>query len=201
MAVFECYYDFRSPFAYFAAMEMSAFERRVGGAAIWRPVSIFVLLNLQAGRDPWAEYVDPLHPVKRRYLLADVARGAALRNLTLRQPVSLNSENAMLVALAAQGMPGEAAFREKLFQALWVEQQDITEPAVLAACASELSKDGAGFVRAALTGNAKQCLAELSTAAFGKGIFGVPTFITGGEVFFGSDRMEALAWRLAQGKS
>lgn len=199
MTTFDCYYDFRSPFAYFAAMEMAAFERRVGGTAVWRPVSIFVLLNLQAGREPWAEYVDPLHPVKRRYLLSDVARGASLRELPIRQPISLNSENAMLVALAAQGMPGEAEYRQRVWQALWVDQQDITDPAILSACAAGLNNDGAGFVQSALGLDAKRQLAGQSIAAFENGVFGVPSFVTGGEVFFGSDRMDALAWRLAQG--
>ena len=30
------------------------------------------------------------------------------------------------------------------------------------------------------------------------GIFGVPSFVTHGEIFFGADRLDMLAWRLEQ---
>jgi 2-hydroxychromene-2-carboxylate isomerase len=29
-------------------------------------------------------------------------------------------------------------------------------------------------------------------------VFGVPTFVANGEIFFGADRMDMLAWRLGQ---
>lgn len=73
----EIYFDYRSPYAYFLWGDASGFVERTGALLDWRPVSIDVLLNLQAGRSPWAPYEDPLSPIKRQYLYLDVARGAA----------------------------------------------------------------------------------------------------------------------------
>jgi 2-hydroxychromene-2-carboxylate isomerase len=57
----EAYYDFRSPYAYFAnhRIRQGLFVSPVPVKWFWRPVSIDVLLNLQAGRDAWAVYSDP----------------------------------------------------------------------------------------------------------------------------------------------
>jgi 2-hydroxychromene-2-carboxylate isomerase len=41
-------------------------------------------------------------------------------------------------------------------------------------------------------------LVEHTTAAYQAGVFGVPTFVANGEIFFGVDRMDMLAWRLRQ---
>jgi len=70
----EAYYDFRSPYAYFAndRIRSRSFVPPIPVTWHWRPVSIDVLLNLQAGRDAWAAYSDPLSAPKRAHLLADV---------------------------------------------------------------------------------------------------------------------------------
>lgn len=84
----DVYYDFRSPYAYFAAWRILR-ERLAAPVTVnwrWRPVSIDILLNLQAGRDPCAAYVDPLAAPKRRHLVADVRRCAALYGAPLVPP-------------------------------------------------------------------------------------------------------------------
>jgi 2-hydroxychromene-2-carboxylate isomerase len=65
----EVCYDFRSPYAYFAAHRIRSrlFELPTPVDCVWRPASIDVLLNLQAGRDAWATYVDPLAAPKRAH--------------------------------------------------------------------------------------------------------------------------------------
>ena len=87
-ATIEAYYDFRSPYAYFAnhRIRHGLFVPPVPVKWLWRPVSIDVLLNLQAGRDAWAAYSDPLSGPKRAHLLADVRRNAAFYNIPLRAP-------------------------------------------------------------------------------------------------------------------
>jgi hypothetical protein len=56
IATVDAYYDFRSPYAYFANHRIrdGSFTLPPSAAWQWRPVSIDILLNLQAGRDAWA---------------------------------------------------------------------------------------------------------------------------------------------------
>jgi 2-hydroxychromene-2-carboxylate isomerase len=50
----------------------------------------------------------------------------------------------------------------------------------------------------AFSGELRDALVEHTTAAYQAGVFGVPTFVANGEIFFGVDRMDMLAWRLRQ---
>ena len=196
----EAYYDFRSPYAYFAnhRIRHGLFVTPVPVKWLWRPVSIDVLLNLQAGRDAWAVYSDPLSGPKRAHLLADVRRNAAFYNIPLRslRPPRPNSIPA-LCAAALLGPEDHDGFRNAVFDALWQQQRDISDSSVLAEC---LMSAGARpeLVNRTLTSEAREALAEDTKRAYANGIFGVPTFVCDNEIFFGNDRLDMLGWRLGR---
>ena len=197
-ATIEAYYDFRSPYAYFAnhRIREGSFVTPVPVKWLWRPVSIDVLLNLQAGRDAWAAYSDPLSGPKRAHLLADVRRNAAFYNVALRppKPPRPNSIPA-LCAAALLGPEVHDDFRNVVFDALWQQQRDISDPNVLAECLARAGGDP-GLVDRALASEAREALADATKRAYANGIFGVPTFVCNDEVFFGNDRLDILNWRL-----
>jgi len=197
----EAYYDFRSPYAYFAnhRTRQGSFVPPVPVRWLWRPVSIDVLLNLQAGRQAWAAYSDPLSGPKRAHLLADVRRNAAFYNAPLRppKPSRPNSIPALCVA-AALGPENHDAFRNAVFDALWQQQRDISDWNVLAECLARAGTDP-DLARRAATSEAREALAEDTRRAYANGIFGVPTFVCNDELFFGNDRLDMLAWRLGSG--
>jgi len=197
-ATIEAYYDFRSPYAYFAnhRIREGSFVPPVPVKWLWRPVSIDVLINLQAGRDAWAAYTDPLSGPKRAHLLADVRRNAAFYNIPLRapKPPRPNSIPALCTA-ALLGPEGQDGFRNAVFDALWQQQRDIADPNVLEQCLTRAGGDP-GLVKRALTSEAREALADETRRAYANGVFGVPTFVCNGEVFFGNDRLDMLAWRL-----
>jgi 2-hydroxychromene-2-carboxylate isomerase len=196
----DAYYDFRSPYAYFAnhRIRSRSFVMPVAVAWQWRPVSIDVLLNLQAGRDAWAAYVDPLSAPKRAHLLADVRRSAAFYQAPLRAPKPPRPNSIPALCTAALLDPeAHAIFRNAVFDALWQQQRDIADPEVLAECLARANSDPGLAVRA-LAPEARDTLAEATTSAYASGVFGVPTFVCHGEIFFGNDRLDMLAWRLGQ---
>jgi 2-hydroxychromene-2-carboxylate isomerase len=195
----EAYYDFRSPYAYFANHRIRArsFVPPVVVTWHWRPVSIDVLLNLQAGRDAWAAYVDPLSAPKRAHLLADVRRSAAFYQAPLRAPMPRPDSIPALCTAALLDPEAHEVFRNAVFDALWQQQRDIADPEVLAECLARANSDPALAARA-LAREARDALAEETTRAYASGVFGVPTFVCHGEIFFGNDRLDMLAWRLGQ---
>jgi|SRR5579864_1034873 len=196
-ATIEVYYDFRSPYAYFASHRLRGGDLVGRGHAwAWRPVSIDVLLNLQAGREPWAAYLDPLSPPKRAHLIADVRRLAAHYRLPLRAPRPQRPNS--IPALCAAALLDEterAKFCDVVFDALWQEQQDISDRAVLKTC---LAQAGAspGIVDRAYDDQARANLAHETAQAYAHGIFGVPSFAVDNEVFFGNDRLDLLLWAI-----
>ncbi|MBW2240692.1 MAG: DsbA family protein [Deltaproteobacteria bacterium] len=73
MSRIEFYYDFRSPYSYFATCRMHLLAEK-GAEISWRPSNVDVLLNLQQGREPAAEVLDPLCAPKRAHFMADIFR-------------------------------------------------------------------------------------------------------------------------------
>jgi 2-hydroxychromene-2-carboxylate isomerase len=197
MAIIEFFYDFRSPYAYFASHRLCSEEvARRGLGWRWRPISVDVLLNLQAGREPWAGYADPLSAPKRAHLVADVRRLATYFDLPLRapKPARPNSIPALCLAnrVAEQDRP---AFSLAVFDALWQEQQDVSAPEVLQDC---LARSGVlpGNLRDVSEAEARAGLVDDTTQAYARGVFGVPSFVVGNEVYFGNDRLDLLFWTL-----
>jgi 2-hydroxychromene-2-carboxylate isomerase len=191
----DVFYDFRSPYAYLASHRI----RRGGFAGsdvtwIWQPVSIDILLNLQAGRAPFSPYVDPLSGAKRAHLIADVRRLASYYGVPLRptKPQRPNSIPALRLAAALE--EGERArFSDAVFNALWQQQADIAEADVLARCltASGASADALGR---AFESSAAADVADQTAKAYARGVFGVPMFAWNDELFFGNDRIDLLLW-------
>jgi len=203
VTVVEAFYDFRSPYAYFAAHRIreGLFASPVSVEWLWRPVSIDILLNLQAGRDAWADYVDPLCAPKRRHLVADVRRTAEFYKAPLRppNPPRQNSVAALCVAAMLEGAAHEI-FRNSIFDALWQNQTDIADPETLKACLvrAEMAPE---ILDEALSPVARTKLAAFTEQTYARGIFGVPSFVFDGEILFGNDRLEMLAWRLGSKRS
>jgi 2-hydroxychromene-2-carboxylate isomerase len=175
-AIVEVFYDFRSPYAYFAAHRIRAglFVPPVSVEWLWRPVSIDVLLNLQAGRDACADYVDPLCATKRKHLVADVRRGAEFYEAPLLPPIPprQKSIDALCVAAMLEAAAHEI-FRNSIFDALWQNQTDIADPETLKAC---LARAGISpkILKEALSPVAHTKLAAYTEQAYSRGILGVP---------------------------
>ena len=89
------------------------------------------------------------------------------------------------------------AFRNSVFDALWQQQRDIADPDILAACLTEAG-NASEILTEALSPDARTILVEKTKRAYASGIFGVPSFVYEGEVFFGNDRLDMLAWRINQ---
>jgi 2-hydroxychromene-2-carboxylate isomerase len=189
---------FQVALAYFAAHRIRKCQIGRGHHFVWRPVSIDVLLNLQAGREPWGPYVDPLPAAKRAHLVADVRRLAAYYDLLLRptRPRRPNTIPALCLAkLLDERQRGR--FGDAVFAALWQEQQDVSDPEVLNRCL-DLAGCGHQLIDAALDDVARFDLAQDSVQAYARGIFGVPSFVVGDDMFFGHDRLDLLLWSIDQ---
>jgi 2-hydroxychromene-2-carboxylate isomerase len=199
-ATIEAYYDFRSPYAYFAnhRIRQGSFVTPVPAQWLWRPVSIDVLLNLEMGRDAWAAYIDPLSQPKRAHLLADVRRNAAYYSAPLRAPKPPRPNSIPALCTAALLDPeAHQEFRNAVFDAVWQQQRDIADPNVLEECLTRAGGDSS-LVKQAFTPEARNALADETQRAYARGIFGVPSFVCNDEVFFGNDRLDMLAWRLGR---
>jgi len=190
------YYDFRSPFAYFATHRLDLLTTK-GAEITWRPAYVSVLLNLQANAEPWAERDDPLPPPKRAHFMADIFRLIEFWKIPFNMPdpgIPECNQAMAIAALLEQDGIAHDAFRNAIFRAVWQEQKDGADPNVLQKCLAAGNHDPGLIDQAKEKG--VDLLTQNTIAAYQRGVFGVPTFVVGDDLYFGADRMELIASRL-----
>ena len=113
-------------------------------------------------------------------------------------PVDANDAARLLIAVdMAEG--GDAAMRlaEALMRAVWAEEQNIADPRVLQA-----TLEAAALPSTLLEAAQSQAVHERyeadSQAAIEAGVFGSPSYVIDGEVFWGQDRLDFVERRLAR---
>jgi 2-hydroxychromene-2-carboxylate isomerase len=179
MNTIELYYDIVCPYAYLASTQIEALAARAGATLEWKPILLGGVLQ-----KIWAEGVPYMNPNKARLNLLDLYRWADHWGVPLQMPAGhpRRSVDAMRLLVAA-----EPAQRPKLTHALYAayfrEGRDIAERSVLA----EIG--GAALAARIDEPAVKEELRTRTDEAVARGVFGVPTFIVGGQLFWGQDRL------------
>jgi 2-hydroxychromene-2-carboxylate isomerase len=190
----QCYVDPVSPYVWLASADFARLEA-AGVELVLVPVLFAGLLNAHGNIGP-AEL-----PAKRRYLFRDVMREAARRSLRFTGPPGhpFNPLRALRMCTALV----DACERRRLFlllvKACWEDGDDISDAGTLARLADGAGFDGRALLEAASTTGVKRQLADATAQAAADGVFGVPTFRLGDELFWGGDRLDTLVWRLGGG--
>jgi len=189
------WFDFASPYAYFALDTAERLAAAHGREIEWRPILVWAVLKAQSIPPP----MDPL--AKRAYFLADMARSAAFHNVAYRAPtkfpLSTHRAARLYYALADEDQECARALGRDLFSAYFASDVDISETVALTEIAARhgLTSQAAMIALEDETGRAR--LAEATDKAVAAGVCGSPWFEVDGEAFFGADRLPQIAWRLA----
>ena len=181
------YLDFVSPYAFLAWTQVHAIAARHGAIVEPIPVLFAGLLDAHGTKGP-AEI-----PAKRAYTFRDAYRKAHRLGLPVLRPPPSHPFNP-LVALRVASQPLEPDAKRRLIDALfentWVNGAGVETPEAVAAAASRAGLDGEALVRAALTPESKERLKGATADAVAHGVFGVPTVLVDGEIFWGTDGLE-----------
>ncbi len=125
-------------------------------------------------------------PVRGRYMWRDIERLCEKYGLPWRRP-SLFPRNSVLAACAALGGNSHPDFIRAVFRAAFAEDQNIADVQVIATLGGNIDRAQALETKAALRANVNE--------ARRLGLFGAPSFVVSGELFFGQDRLaDAIAW-------
>jgi 2-hydroxychromene-2-carboxylate isomerase len=194
MAEVALYTDYKSPFAYLAKDLAYALELEYGVQIAWRHYT----LNIP-------EYLDAVDTRtarnwrKVKYSYMDARRLANKRGLTVRGPRKIFDSSTAGIAMYFAIERGEAVFRayhDRVFERFWKRELDLEDRAALIAVLAEAGADVAGF-HSYVEGEGRTLHDRLIAEAEAAGVFGVPTFVYEGELFWGTDRIELLKERLA----
>jgi len=193
------FFNFGSTYSYLSIMRLEDEAVKAGVQIRWRPFNVRKLFVEQTNIPFPKEKA-----AKVAYMWRDIERRAARFGLEWNgvppYPVDRSGLANRLGVIA--GKEGWAsAFTQAAYRAWFIDHKDFRQPEVASALLSDVGKDPRELIERA-EGNAGKADFEAETdVARSLGIFGVPTFVVGSEIFWGHDRMEdAFAWALGQGE-
>ena len=81
---------------------------------------------------------------------------------------------------------------DALFRAVWGHGKDVGDDAVVQAVLDSIGLDGVAWVGRTKQDEVKDLLKQATVDALGAGVFGVPTFVIDGELFWGNDQFVSM---------
>lgn len=193
----EFYFDFSSPYGYFAAPQIEALATRHGRTAHWRPILLGAVFKI-TGQQPLAQI-----PLKGSYALHDLKRSARLFGvpfkLPTKFPIATTAACRAFYWLHDRDAAAAKALAQSLYRAYFAEDRDISNPEVTANVAAKLGHDKESVLAAINDPAIKERLKTEVEAAIERGVFGSPYIVADGEPFWGSDRLAQVDQWLAKG--
>ena len=179
----ELWFDFISPYAYLAWQRIHAVAEAHGRALVYRPVLFAGLLN------HWGQLGPAEIPPKREFVFRQVSRRAAALGVRLQPPPSHPFNPLLGLRLAALDHPSDQQRRliDTLWRATWGGGPGIGDPNTIATVLDEAGFAAAALIERAQSPAGKQRVLDNGAAALAAGVFGVPTMIVDGELFWGDD--------------
>ena len=183
------YYGLGSRYSYLASTQIRRLETDTGCRVRWRPL-FSVDLFAARGADPFQG-----RPASGQYDRAwrrfDAECWADYYGVAFREPEDVGFEpgRLALAATAAARLGRVEGFSRRLFQAVFVDGAAPLDDAALVGFAAEIGLDRAAFA-ATLDEPATAAAHEATVKdALAAGVFGVPSLVLDGRVYFGNDRL------------
>ena len=196
-APIDFYFDFSSPYGYFASTKIDALGAKYGREVVWRPFLLGAAMKITGGAPL------PSLPLKGDYARRDFPRCAKFYGVEYKLPSTFpisSQAPARAFYWADRNDPKRAkALATALYRAYFVDDINISSPEDTIAVCAKLGYE-AQDVRAALNDPAIKDLVKAEVdKAIGRGAFGSPYIVVDDEAFWGADRLDQIEKWLASG--
>jgi 2-hydroxychromene-2-carboxylate isomerase len=182
------YFDFSSPYSYLSVARIHRITQPLNIRVQLLPIAlgaIFQKLGWQSS--PFLE-----QPRKLDYMWIDVARQARKHGLEFVKPAQFPIGNilAARIATACTDAQWHDAFCLRVLKAYFVDNKDISQPAVVENILRELNLNAEEIIAHSTSESVKGLLRVRTEQADQLGVFGAPTMVVGDAIFWGDDRLE-----------
>jgi 2-hydroxychromene-2-carboxylate isomerase len=194
MAAIDFWYSIGSTYSYLTIGRIDAVAHKRRVPVRWRPFDVRRIMVAQ-NNVPFRD-----KPVKAAYMWRDIERRAAIHGLTPKLPAPYPLPGLVLANRVAV-LGGEEGWCEAYTRATyrrWFEEgQAAGEEPNLSASLEQIGQDPARVLTEARGERIAALLDRETDTAEALGIFGAPSFVVDGELFWGDDRLEdAIDWAL-----
>ena len=195
MIELHCYYTLSSPWAYLAGPRLQDIVRRHRVRLLLKPFD-FQDVVPKTGGVPIRTRVAP----RRNYHDLELARWSEYLGMPLvlkprHYPQAMPADpdwnkyaGWMVIAALEQGLDA-FPLSHAILRALWAEERDITQADVRREIADENGYDGAALVAAEKSPRVQDLYRTYSDEALVLGVFGAPSFVLDGIIYWGQDRL------------
>jgi 2-hydroxychromene-2-carboxylate isomerase len=194
-----CYFTTVSPWAYIGHTLFLEIAREHDVAIDWKPVNLGEVFP-QTGGLPLAKRA----PARQRYRMFELQRWREKRELNFslhpkHWPFDCALADRSVIALV-QGGRDAAAYIGDVFKAVFEEERNCADESVLADILSACGHDAQSILKSARSPQTEAAYKGNIAEALAAGVFGSPTYILDGELFWGQDRLELLGDALRSGR-
>jgi 2-hydroxychromene-2-carboxylate isomerase len=192
------YVSLNSPWTYLGSKRFEAIARKHGAdVTIW-PVDFGSVFAVSGGLP-----LPKRAPQRQAYRMMELERWRDRLGVKLNLEPKFFPANEVpaakcVIALREQGHMQEAIkLAHAVLCALWAEERNTGDPATLKAIIAGCGLDADAVLKAAETPATAEKREAYTKHAIGQGVFGAPSFVIDGEIFWGQDRLDFVDAALA----
>ncbi len=194
------YYSCISPFAYLGHAKVVLLAREFQLDLEHYPMPLQAVFSATGGV-PVAQRAQ----VRKDYRILELRRWSQHRGIALvpnptHFPTSPELADRTAMVLAAQGARA-TDFVYSIMRACWVENRDISDEAVVCDCIAGVGADVAPTLQQAKASTIGDSYSHNAIRAIDDGVFGSPSYVLDGELFWGQDRLELLEQALRSARA
>lgn len=187
----ELIFDFGSPNAYLTLRVLPDLLDRTGADLKITPCLLGGIFKATGNRAPMVQYAEA--PAKLAYEHLEMRRFIerhALSKFRLNPHFPVNTLTIMRGAIVAEDEGNLDEYVDAVNRAMWEDGLKMDDPEVIATFLSANGFDGPTLLGRTQEPDIKARLVANTEAAVARGVFGIPTFFVGDEMFFGKDRLD-----------
>lgn len=183
-------FDFASPNAYMTHKALASVAQRTGASVNYIPCLLGGIFKATGNQAPFVTYADVKG--KQEYNRLESQRFIEKHKLTdfkMNPHFPMNTVTIMRGLIVAEGAGQKEAYIEAVIKAMWEDGENMGDAEVVADVLTRAGFDGKAIVEQTQDPAIKGKLIDNTAAAVERGVFGIPTFFVGDEMFFGKERL------------
>lgn len=184
------YFDFASPNAYLVHQVLPGLAERTGAAISYVPCLLGGIFKATNNKAPMIQYAGIKN--KSEYEMLEFRRFITRHGLDkfkMNPHFPVNTLLLMRGAIVAQEQNALARYIDAMMPPMWELGRKMDDPSEVVAALDAAGFDGAALLARTQDDAVKGRLAANTEAAVVRGVFGIPTFFVGDEMFFGKERL------------
>ncbi len=202
MATIEFFFDYSSPWTFYAFDRVENFCAKNDAELVWKPFLVGGVFN-KVNPSVYLRRENPVPP-KDAYYQKDMADWARFQGIKMIKPsiFPLNSVKALRGAFVAIEEGTISAYSRACFEAYWCHDKDLSQEDVLCEIVGGVGMDADNFFAQIGDDRIKRKLFETTDEIIERGGFGSPTFfLDKSDMYFGNDRLELMQAAIDRGKA